>query len=185
VATKHDLAAMYGVSLTVVNDWLARGMPCLVKGTKSKTWRFDPIAVRQWHDKNVNPDLADVNTPPNSPALDESPNGAFVDDDNKEVYNDELMPSNLEPVDRKHWFDSELKRLDLATRKGLLLDTSEVEGALAAAFAEITSAVRNIPASIENKFNDMQGIDLVVNFTTTLVEAQLGQLYKTLRGISG
>lgn len=64
---------------------------------------------------------------------------------------DTVDPDKLAPTDRKAWYESEVRRLDVARRMREVIPTDEVERVIATAFAAIASDLRALPDNLERK----------------------------------
>lgn len=54
IATKQELADIFGVSLPTIEAWVRSGCPYVEKGGMGKSWKFDTAAVSAWQkDKAV------------------------------------------------------------------------------------------------------------------------------------
>jgi hypothetical protein len=60
-------------------------------------------------------------------------------------------PDSLPPHERKAWYDSEARRLDVEARQRELIPVVEVERVVSTAFAAIASDLRSIPDNLERK----------------------------------
>jgi terminase small subunit / prophage DNA-packing protein len=60
-----------------------------------------------------------------------------------------LDPETLTPAERKLWYDGETRRRDLQVRDRELIPASEVESAVAQAFASLAQAVQSLPDELE------------------------------------
>lgn len=58
-------------------------------------------------------------------------------------------PETLSPAERKLWYDGETRRRDLQIRDRELIPASEVESAVAQAFASLAQAVQSLPDVLE------------------------------------
>ena len=63
----------------------------------------------------------------------------------------DVDPDMLSPVDRRHWYDSELKRRQLQIRDRDLIPTEEVQGTVSRAFAVISQNLLSLPDSLERR----------------------------------
>jgi phage terminase Nu1 subunit (DNA packaging protein) len=60
-------------------------------------------------------------------------------------------PESLDPVQRRAWYEGEVKRWDLQVRARELIPVAEVEQVVATAFAAVASGMRSIPDNLERK----------------------------------
>ncbi len=121
-ANRAATARFFGVSPPTLDSWIAAGCPSLRKGAKGTEWAFDLLTVAQWR-----------YGPRQSPA------------------GEEFDPDKLQPGERKAWYESEVKRRDLQVRDRELIPVSEVQTAIATAFAAISQDLRAIPDNLERK----------------------------------
>lgn len=64
-------------------------------------------------------------------------------------------PDVMSPVDRRAWYDSEMRKRDLQIRDRELIPVAEVEQAVVTSFAAISQDIRAIPDNLERR----HGID--------------------------
>lgn len=64
---------------------------------------------------------------------------------------EEVDPDLLTPQDRKAWYESEAKRLDLQERSRELITAQEVERVIALTFSAIAQNLRAIPDNLERR----------------------------------
>lgn len=70
----------------------------------------------------------------------------------------EVDPDSLEPMQRRAWYEGEVKKRDLQVKDRELIPVGEVERVVATAFAAIASDVRSIPDKLER----LKGLDPVM-----------------------
>ena len=59
--TKNELATIFGVSTTTVDNWLFKGLPFEKKGTRGKSYKFSLPEVIEWRiNTKKNQDVADL-----------------------------------------------------------------------------------------------------------------------------
>ena len=120
-ANKSEAAEFFDVAPKTIDSWVRRGAPVLHRGQG----RLDPWKF----------DLLDVARWKFSGVSE----GGEID------------PDQLQPSERKAWFESENKRRDLQVRDRELIPASEVEQAVATAFAAISQGLRSLPDNIERR----------------------------------
>jgi hypothetical protein len=62
---------------------------------------------------------------------------------------DDVDPGNLNPADRRAWYDSELKRRQLQTRDRELIPAEEVQSVVSRAFSAIAQSLLSLPDNLE------------------------------------
>ena len=50
---KNEVAEFFGVHLSTVNTWVRKGCPVESKGTNGKDWRMDSKAVHEWREQLI------------------------------------------------------------------------------------------------------------------------------------
>ena len=63
----------------------------------------------------------------------------------------DVDPDALSPIERKAWFDSEVRRRQLQVQDRELIPAAEVEAAVSTAFSAIAQGLRSIPDIIERR----------------------------------
>jgi phage terminase Nu1 subunit (DNA packaging protein) len=120
-ANKAEVAIFFDVALTTVNDWVKKGCPVVQKGVGKGI----PWLF----------DLLEV----------------MLWKYGAQVRDDELSPEQMQPKERKDWYDSELKRTQLEQSQRKLIPAEEVEIAISTAFAVIAQHLRSMPDNLERK----------------------------------
>ena len=63
----------------------------------------------------------------------------------------DVDPDRMKPTDRKAWFDSEQRRLEVEQRKRTLIPAEEVETAMITLAAAVSQGLAGIPDSLERR----------------------------------
>lgn len=63
----------------------------------------------------------------------------------------DVDPDSLDPVQRRAWYEGEVKKRDLQVKDRELIPAAEVERVIATAFAAIASDIRAIPDNLERR----------------------------------
>jgi phage terminase Nu1 subunit (DNA packaging protein) len=63
----------------------------------------------------------------------------------------DVDPDSLEPMQRRAWYEGEVKKRDLQVKDRELIPVEEVERVVATAFAALASDIRAIPDNLERK----------------------------------
>lgn len=64
----------------------------------------------------------------------------------------DVDPDSLDPVQRRAWYEGEVKKRDLQVKDRELIPAAEVERVIATAFAAIASDIRAIPDNLERRY---------------------------------
>lgn len=92
----------------------------------------------------------------------------------------EMDPDKLSPTDRKAWFDSELKKIQVEEKERTLIPAHEVEATLATAYASVSQGLRAIPDNLER----IHGIEPELAETVgNIIEAQMDSLANKLESL--
>lgn len=116
MVNRAELAEILGISLPTVNAWVKQKMPYVRKGGMGADWQFDTAAVIQWR--------ADQAADAAGGALD------GIDE----------IARQTALVQLEH------ARLKFARDAALVVPVDQLERRLAIVFAEVRTAMRNIPA---------------------------------------
>jgi phage terminase Nu1 subunit (DNA packaging protein) len=105
--------------MPTVDSWIRAGCPYLKRGGRGVEWQFDTAKVSTWMTERA------VSSATGTAKADES----------------ELRRRRLEA-------DTGLAELELLKAKGLVAPIAQFERAMASAFAELRTKLRNIPANV-------------------------------------
>lgn len=126
----NTVAELLGVGTRTVQGFVRSGMPCLVKGAKSKPWSFDGPAVMKWY---VAQKISDSR-------------GVSPDPDNPETTN---VKTKLDEARlRKLNFDATASEIRVNEALGQLMDANAVSVALAKLAMVIRSDLESMPVSL-------------------------------------
>lgn len=118
---KSEIAQFFEVSLPTVESWIRRGCPVVERGSRGKAWVLDALDVAKWR---------------------------FEGDEEEEQ---DCEPEKLQPIDRKAWYESEIKRRSLQVQDRELYQREEVLRTLTTTFAVFTEQVRAVPDRMERE----------------------------------
>lgn len=121
IVNRSELSEIFECSLTTIDDRVKAGMPVLKRPTETdKGWQFDYLRCIEWLVKRDN---------------------GLIDAD--------FDPNNLSPADRKNWYDSELKRIQLEEKQRKLIPSDDVEMMVTDAYGVFAQNMRSIPDNLE------------------------------------
>jgi len=124
VAERHvnkvDLAALMGVSSVTIGQWVSKGCPYVQKGAAGKAWVFDVPEVVGWREQQV---------------------ALQAVGDTKSLDIDEARR-------RKLAAEAALSELDLAVRKGELVEIESVASAVAEEYANVRAKLLGLPTKV-------------------------------------
>ncbi len=113
------IAHVFGVALPTIDQWVQAGCPFVSRGSKGKAWIFNTADVAAWREDRIRQEAV------SSAPADEQ----------------ELKLRQLLAITRK-------AELALLRESGELAPLSQVEKAIATAFAEVRANLRNIPGRV-------------------------------------
>lgn len=116
---KREIAQIFGVAETTVNEWVRRGCPVMQRGGKGVAWQVNTADVSEWLKKRAVEDIAG-----------------------------DTLADESELKRRKLAADTAKAELELAKVKAEVVPLSQLERALANTFAEVKTNVRNVPSRI-------------------------------------
>lgn len=90
-------------------------------------------------------------------------------------------PKDLQPADRKNWYESEVKRLAVEKEQGRLIQDDDHESALVEAFKQLKSVLITLPDVLERDAN--LSPEQVIK-AESVMDGTMTQLYRTLIGDS-
>jgi terminase small subunit / prophage DNA-packing protein len=118
--TKGDLARFFDVALPTVTSWVRKGCPYVEKGSKSKAWIFDTAAVAGWREEQ-----AAQNAVGDTASLDIE-----------------------EARRRKLAAEAAMVELDLAKRRGEVIEIEEVAGVVGDDYANVRAKLLSLPTKL-------------------------------------
>ena len=113
---KQEIADLFGVAETTVDNWVRRGCPVITRGSKGRAWEINTVAVSDWLRQR---DL-------------EQATGNNLNDEQ-------------ELKRRKLAAETQKAEMEMLKAKGELVPLRQLERALANTFAELKTNMRNIP----------------------------------------
>lgn len=119
IATKQEIADIFGVSLPTVEAWVRSGCPYVEKGGMGKSWKFDTSAVAAWQKEK---------------AVEDATGG-------RDASVDELKK-------RETRAKTELSELELAKAKGEVAPIAEFEKIWAMAMGQLRQNIMNVPQRV-------------------------------------
>lgn len=116
---RAQLADFFGIALTTVDVWVKAGCPVQQRGSAGVPWEFNSRDIHQWQ-------------------LDQKVAQATGD-----------KPKEADDVKlRKLLAETEMVELELAKKKGEVVELPLVERALSQAFADVQARLRNLPGRL-------------------------------------
>lgn len=113
---KQEIADMFGVNESTVDQWVRRGMPVIERGSKGRAWRINTAQVSNWlRERDI-----------------EQATGANLSDEQ-------------ELKRRKLAAETQKAELEMLRVKGDLVPLAQLERSLSNTFAELKTNLRNIP----------------------------------------
>lgn len=116
IVNRTGLARDLGANLSTVDQWVRKGCPVIVRGTRGKEWQFDTAAVHAWYTQQK---IAEAT-------------GAVQTDEA------ELKRRKLEA-------ETKLAELELDKATGNVVEVEYLHRNLSGLFAEIRTNIRNLP----------------------------------------
>jgi len=116
---KREIAQIFGVAESTVNEWIRRGCPVLDRGGKGIAWQINTAEVSEWLKKRAVEDVAG-----------------------------DTLADESELKRRKLAADTAKAELELAKVKGEVVPLKQLERALANTFAEVKTNIRNVPSRV-------------------------------------
>lgn len=130
----QELAAIFGVSRPTIVSWIDQGMPFEVAGSKATPWQFSTEDVLPWWAEN-----RWRRAPTTAPA------------DGSESYEEAERREKIAKADKAE--------LELAKAAGLVVEVSEVTGALAGMHANVRNRLLGIPNHVRTQARSFFGED--------------------------
>ena len=121
IANKAEAAEFFNITVPALNEWITKGAPIVSRGAKGIGWELDLLALAKWRFGAPEPDN------------DETP----------------FDPERLPPKERKDWYDSELRRSQLAERNGDLIPVIEYQRELSAVIKSLVAGLQTLPDILE------------------------------------
>ena len=118
--SKADLARMYGVSLPCIGQWIGKGCPFVSKGGPGKQWVFNSADVLAWREDQVA----------------------------QQAMGDTRSLDIEEARRRKMAAEAALVELDLAKRRGEVIEIEEVAGVVGDDYANVRAKLLALPTKL-------------------------------------
>lgn len=118
--SKADLARMFGVSLPCIGQWIGKGCPYVSKGGPGRQWVFNSADVLSWREDQV---------------------AQMALGDTKSLDIDEARR-------RKLAAEAALVELDLAKRRGDVIEIEEVAGVVGDDYANVRAKLLALPSKL-------------------------------------
>lgn len=152
VVTTEELAELYDVKPPQIHAWIKEGCPIKVRGAAGRgAHQFDTKAVATWREKRA------VRIATKS--------------------SDDVQVSKEEAQRRKVSAEAGLAELELAKKKGLVVDLDELERDLSGRFAEIRASLRKIPERVVLRL-------VGVTDEAVIKDIVLGEIDSVLQGLA-
>jgi len=116
---KREIAQIFGVAETTVNEWVRRGCPVMQRGGKGVAWQVNTADVAEWLKQRAVEDIAG-----------------------------DTLADESELKRRKLAADTAKSELELAKVKAEVVPLRQLERALANTFAEVKTNIRNVPSRV-------------------------------------
>ena len=116
---KREIAQIFGVAETTVNEWVRRGCPVMQRGGKGVAWQVNTADVSEWLKQRAVEDVAG-----------------------------DTLADESELKRRKLAADTAKAELELAKVKGEVVPLKQLERSLANTFAEVKTNIRNVPSRV-------------------------------------
>lgn len=118
--SKADLARMFGVSLNTIGQWVNKGCPWITKGCPGKQWTFNTAEVVAWREEHVA----------------------------QQVQGDTSQLDIEEARRRKMAAEAAMMELDLAKRRGEVLEVEAVAEVIGDDYANVRAKLLSLPTKL-------------------------------------
>lgn len=116
---KREIAEIFGVADTTVDQWIRRGCPILQRGAKGIQWQINTADVSEWLKQRAVEDVSG-----------------------------DTLADESELKRRKLAAETAKAELELAKVKGEVVPLRQLERALSNTFAEVKTNMRNVPGRV-------------------------------------
>lgn len=116
---KREIAEIFGVADTTVDQWIRRGCPILQRGAKGIQWQINTADVAEWLKQRAVEDVSG-----------------------------DTLADESELKRRKLAAETAKAELELAKVKGEVVPLRQLERALSNTFAEVKTNMRNVPGRV-------------------------------------
>lgn len=148
LVSKADLARLAGVSLPTISQWVAKGCPYVKKGAKGQPWQFDASHVWAWREEQV--------------AL--------------QTVGDTSQLDIEEARRRKLAAEAALAELDVAKKKGELVEVEVVAETVGDDYANVRAKLLSLPTKAAPQLCAIDDAAEVQSFLEKLVFEALEEL---------
>lgn len=118
--SKADLAQYVGVSLTTITNWVRQGCPYVTKGAKGRAWTFNSAEVMTWREEKIA----------------------------QNAVGDTASLDIEEARRRKLAAEAAMVELDLAKRRGEVIEIEEVAGVVGDDYANVRAKLLSLPTKL-------------------------------------
>lgn len=118
--SKAELANIYGVSLPTISQWVNKGCPWITKGSPGKQWRFNTADVTTWREEHV---------------------AQQIQGDTSQLDIDEARR-------RKLAAEAAMMELDLAKRRGEVIEIEQVAAIMGDDYANVRAKLLSLPTKL-------------------------------------
>jgi terminase small subunit / prophage DNA-packing protein len=116
---KREIAEIFGVADTTVDQWIRRGMPTIQRGAKGIQWQINTADVSEWLKQRAVEDVSG-----------------------------DTLADESELKRRKLAAETAKAELELAKVKGEVVPLRQLERALSNTFAEVKTNLRSLPSRV-------------------------------------
>jgi len=113
---RNEVADLFGVALTTIDDWVRRGCPVITRGSRGKSWAFNSADVSEWREQRARLEAQGVE-----------------------------LASKKDLELRRLAAETGKVELELARLRGEIAPVQQFEQAMTKAFAELRGKMRQIP----------------------------------------
>lgn len=117
-ANKRQAAEFFDVNVKTIDAWIYRGAPVVARGGLGKPWELNLLDICRWYFEQGR-------------AMEPA-----------------IPPDQMDPRDRKAWYESEVKRRELQDRDAQLVRAGDVDDCLLPALEIIFQRCREIPQKL-------------------------------------
>lgn len=118
--SKAELANLYGLSLPTIGQWVNKGCPWITKGAPGKQWKFNTADVATWREEHI---------------------AQQVQGDTSQLDIDEARR-------RKLAAEAAMMELDLAKRRGEVIEIEQVAAIIGDDYANVRAKLLSLPTKL-------------------------------------
>lgn len=155
---RAELAQIMQVSMPTIDAWRADGCPVASEGSNGKAYVFEVEAVKAWRAEKIQ--AARVAEEERAAELAAATSQLdLLSGAGGEAHGVDSLPLKL----RKEFYEAEARRMDLARRRGQLVEVIEVEQQFEQVFALLADQLQTLPDHLERTAGlDPATVDLIV-----------------------